>query len=265
MTTGDDDMNEELEAAAHEATTDKAEAWVKFTAACAAWCRDVLHSPEDHRALADAACEYAGMRVERHVIAALDALIAPLQALKPAQKFYASAESRQETIDAQRFDDIDDAIDVVIAAIRRREKGGEVLLSPEESKGYLTWLEHGSPDDVRAEEREAILDIAEAHHREDKPWSLGDVIDAIRARGAKASDALRVERDAARSEVARLTGERDYAAEAADAFQLKAAGLAAALREAKKLGTHRIAAGDNYACDVADIADEALAKCGGGA
>lgn len=38
------------------------------------------------------------------------------------------------------------------------------------------------------------------------------------------------------------------------------AGLAAALREAKKLGTHRIAAGDNYACDVADIADEALEK-----
>lgn len=38
------------------------------------------------------------------------------------------------------------------------------------------------------------------------------------------------------------------------------AGLAAALREAKKLGTHRIAAGDDYACDVADIADEALEK-----
>lgn len=66
-------MSPELEAAAAEATTD--EAWVKFTAACAAWCRDVLHSPEDHRALADAACEYAGKRVERHVAEEREAIL----------------------------------------------------------------------------------------------------------------------------------------------------------------------------------------------
>lgn len=73
-------MSPELEAAAAEATTD--EAWVKFTAACAAWCRDVLHSPEDHRALADAACEYAGKRVERHVAEEREAagLVAALRA-----------------------------------------------------------------------------------------------------------------------------------------------------------------------------------------
>lgn len=64
-------MSPELEAAAAEATAEKAEAWEKFTAACAAWCRDVLHSPEDHRTLADAACEYAGKRVQRHVDAAV--------------------------------------------------------------------------------------------------------------------------------------------------------------------------------------------------
>lgn len=98
---------------------------------------------------------------------------------------------------------------------------------------------------------------------QDRRYTTAERDNAI-AEGRRMCIALMKERDAARSEVARLTGERDYAAEAADAFQLKAAGLAAALREAKKLGTHRIAAGDNYACDVADIADEALEKWGGG-
>lgn len=62
-------MNEQLQNAAREATdTAKAEAWQKFTDAVEYWALEAVRSnPAEMRALADAACEYAGVRVGRHV------------------------------------------------------------------------------------------------------------------------------------------------------------------------------------------------------
>lgn len=65
-------MSPELHNAAAEATAEKAEAWGKFTDAAFHWVHDAdWNDPAAMRALADAACEYADKRVQRHVDAAV--------------------------------------------------------------------------------------------------------------------------------------------------------------------------------------------------
>lgn len=208
-------MNEQLQAAAAEATTDKAEAWAKFTAACVAWCRDVIHSPEDHRALADAACEYAGKRVYSDVTAALlaerDALITSLEATCPRGSTFTPLEQAGRLLRER---------DAALAEVERLRE------AIERQKSALKMFERANK----------TIAMARA------PAALKEAANTARRNEAGVQEANAVLTD----EVERLT-ERN-------------AGLAAALREAKKLGTHRIAAGDDYACDVADIADEALEK-----
>ena len=66
--------------------TKKAETWAEFLDAVDAWwgldskAWRADRSPEAMRALADAACEYAGKRVERHVAAEREAITASLEA-----------------------------------------------------------------------------------------------------------------------------------------------------------------------------------------
>ncbi len=125
--------------------TKKAETWAEFLDAVDAWwgfdskAWRADRSPEAMRAIADAACEYTGKRVERHVAEAREACA-------------------QLVLDCGIVDDLE--LRRIADSIRARSAGDD-FLSPGESAAYLTWLEHGTPDAVAAKEREAIAQMLE--------------------------------------------------------------------------------------------------------
>ena len=259
-------MSPELEAAATEATTDaKAAAWAAFLDAVFAWGLS-RKDPAAMRALADAACEYAGKRVERHVAEAVaaetqacitaiedeweqDEYAWPIGVLEDRIAIHARSQAPAPSYQ----------LHYRVDGTAKAEPDDEVTETPREASPFEghtpgPWCVDGYGQIKGPKGHKYALATTDGRLAEHEVWANTYLI--------AAAPALLAERDALKAEVEQLKGGDDEAARLlhCDIKRLgeRNAGLRAALEDARDAFR-----GEGDHADAVKSVNEALAKWGG--
>lgn len=233
-------MSPELENAAHGATaadTAKAAAWRKFTQAIEAWWAGEA-TPEAHRALADAACEYAGKRVERHVAAEREAIAAALDA-EALTRWRDGAEFRERDLlltwgrrirarDTKPVAWADEGTRAMSAdEAARHEQARHMALEEAAQMADASGRTFPESRIVAGAIRQLKTDVGAEHHRSTKPPAFTGQQPVAPLRSNEDLDrnalvrSLRAECDQARAELAQEKAEYDNVARQLDAAETK--------------------------------------------